>query len=141
MPDPRDSPYEAMVLRISRLERELIALRTSKERITVLNQTTLAQITGDTNDYDVGYYDEVRISSDNNRNITGISGGVAGRLLLLRNIGTFNITLVHASVLSLAQNRIFIGGSTNLVMAPLSTGTNTYALLSYGTAWNVVFST
>jgi hypothetical protein len=69
---------------------------------------TPAQITADQNDYAPASLDvasTLRLSSDAARNLTGLTGGVDGRLMILVNIGAFAITLKNASASSSAENR------------------------------------
>lgn len=75
------------------------------------------QITGNVNNYEpndavaptnlLGRYSLVwKLSTDTERNITGIAGGFDGKLLILLNEGDHNIILKHASASSIAANRI-----------------------------------
>lgn len=68
-----------------------------------------AQLTADQNDYNpsaLGYW---RLTSDALRTITGIAGGVDGRLLIIVNVGSNGITFAHQSASSAAANRIIAG--------------------------------
>lgn len=47
----------------------------------------------------------VRISTDASRNITGLAGGVTGRIISLVNTGAFNLVLKNQSASSTAANR------------------------------------
>lgn len=69
--------------------------------------TTPAQITANQNDYGALIHSGcvLRLSSDAARNITGMTGGFEGRVVIIHNVGSFNITLVDESVLSSAANR------------------------------------
>lgn len=51
----------------------------------------------------------VRMSSDASRSITGLTGGGDGRLLVLRNVGSFDLMLKDASASSAAANRFALG--------------------------------
>jgi hypothetical protein len=69
---------------------------------------TPAQITANQNDYaPAGHADAFmfRLSADASRNITGLQGGTDGRIVVLTNVGTQNITLTDDDVLSTAANR------------------------------------
>lgn len=76
--------------------------------------STVAQITGNQNDYDPGDAGILRLSSDATRSITGISGGAAGRTLLLYNAGAYRINFPFNSGSSSAANRFTALGSTML---------------------------
>lgn len=58
-----------------------------------------------------------RLTTDASRNITGITGGTDGRVLLLLNVGSSDIVLVHDST-STAANRFFLGQSLNVTLNP-----------------------
>lgn len=74
---------------------------------------TPAQITSNTDDYNptgLSSASVLRLSTDASRNLTGIVGGADGRLLVLLNVGSFNIVLVNDAT-STAANRFLLGGS------------------------------
>lgn len=50
--------------------------------------------------------------------LTGIAGGAAGRILILHNVGSFNLTLPDESASSTAANRFAISGTMGLVLRP-----------------------
>lgn len=82
-----------------------------------------AQITVDQNDYNpanLATATQLSVDLNANRIITGIAGGVAGRILLLYNASLFYLTLAHQSASSVAANRFFNPGQMALVMPPLS---------------------
>ncbi len=69
---------------------------------------TPIQITGNVNDYfppSLNATNVLRLSSDAARNVTGLAGGVPGRILLLLNVGSNTITLINGSSSSLPGNR------------------------------------
>lgn len=73
-----------------------------------------AQITSSQNDYsptDLAIADEMRISSDAARTITGMSGRPGGLTMIIENIGSFSITLSEQDVLSVATNGFRNGAS------------------------------
>ena len=82
--------------------------------------TTPAQITANRNDYalDIATSDIFRISSDAARNITGITAGLFdGHAILLRNVGSFAITLRHQDAASAAANRIISPWAGDVVIS------------------------
>lgn len=96
-----------------------------------------AQITSDQNDYNPASLSTVnvlRINTDASRNITGLAGGVDGRLLFWWNVGSFNSILVNESASSSAANRFaFVN---DLLLVP-----NEGALLRYdgvSSRWRLV---
>jgi hypothetical protein len=56
----------------------------------------------------------LRLSTDASRNITGIAGGVSGRILKLINVGTNPIVLKNADANSTAANRFDMGADVTL---------------------------
>lgn len=82
---------------------------------------TADQITADTNNYNPleGLNEAVilRISSDAARSITGLEGGLAGRAILVENVGSFTITFSGDSASSGAENRF----ASTLTLAAEST--------------------
>ncbi len=67
-----------------------------------------ASITASQNDYaPTGFATAflIRLTSNNNWNITGLAGGAAGRIVILVNIGAFQITLTPEDAASTAANR------------------------------------
>ena len=80
---------------------------------------TPTQITGDQNDYNpanLSTANTLRLSSDASRNITGLQGGAAGRLLLVHNVGAQNIVLKDESGSSSAANRFAL--TADMTMTP-----------------------
>jgi hypothetical protein len=80
-----------------------------------------AQITADQNDYNPASLSTAGILQLNGSavwNITGLQGGAAGRLILLRNEGAFNLQLAHLSASSLAANRFSLPLAANYVIEP-----------------------
>src|SRR3990167_2263510 len=84
---------------------------------------TPAQITANQNNYNpTGYgdtYSILRLASDAARNITGLLVPTAitdGKVVIIFNVGGFNITLVDESASSTAANRFAL--SAGIVIAP-----------------------
>lgn len=78
---------------------------------------TPAQITSNQNDYAPTGHADVsvfRLSTDAARNITGLAGGASGRVVLIRNVGSFNINLV-SDTSSSAANRFDLGTTPYLL--------------------------
>lgn len=85
------------------------------------NENTPTQLTADQNNYVPGNYDVLRLSGNAARNITGIRNGTKGRRLRIFNVGSYPITLVHASSSSLAANRFKFSNAKDAVIPPAST--------------------
>lgn len=76
-----------------------------------------SQITSNQNDYSptgLSTATVLRLTSDASRNITGIAGGADGRVLVLFNVGSFDIVLKDASGSSTAANRLAFGADLTI---------------------------
>jgi hypothetical protein len=84
-----------------------------------LNDISPTQIVANQNDYaPTGHATAVifRVSSDAPRSITGLAGGTDGRIVIIHNIGAFDITFTNQDVLSLVGNRFLF--ATNVTIEP-----------------------
>lgn len=71
-----------------------------------------AQFTANTDNYALGNVTALRVSTDASRNLTGMTGGVAGRFLILLNVGAQPIVIVNDAT-STAANRFLLASGTN----------------------------
>jgi len=87
---------------------------------------TPAQITSNQNDYNPTGFNNggspagasiLRLSSDASRDITGLVGGVSGRLLIISNVGTNDIVLKHQNTGSTAANRFIFQAASDLTLS------------------------
>lgn len=86
--------------------------------VSLMSEGTASQITSNQNNYapfDPDAYSSWRIESDAARDITGIAGGFAGRILILHNFGSNTITLKDSSGSSTAANRFDLVADLALV--------------------------
>ena len=88
--------------------------------------TSPAQLSANTNNYDPGDANVLRLSASGAINLTGITRGDESRLLTLVNVGTNTITLKNQDANSSAQNRIIGLGAADFALAA-----NVSALLWY----------
>lgn len=126
---------------IRTLIQEVEALKREQKRVaalvplySILSTNIPAQLTADQNNYDPGNYDVLFLSSNASRTITGISGGVTGRLLWINTFGANNVVLAHNSASSLAANRLSCHTAANITLTPRKAAT----LLYTGSIWNVI---
>lgn len=97
-----------------------------------------SQITADQNDYNPGGLSSTSIlslNSDAARTITGLAGGAAGRVLILRNHGGFAITLKHESSSSTGVNRFYLPNGSDFVLDSENALILTYPLA--GDRWKI----
>jgi len=76
-----------------------------------------AQITADKNNYDptdLAKASVLRLTSDASRTITGLAGGVDGRVLTILNVGSNPIVLSNQNTSSTAGNRFAIGANLTI---------------------------
>ena len=73
------------------------------------NTTVVTDVTGSLNDYAIPNYSTIRLNPTASTTITGFSGGVEGRLVIVINTNATNtLTLSHASSSSQTANRLNI---------------------------------
>jgi len=80
-----------------------------------------ASIGADQNDYSpTGLADatSIRLTASGAYNITGLAGGVGGRMMILHNASAFKLTIVNESSASTAANRFLHTSAQNLVLNP-----------------------
>jgi hypothetical protein len=88
-----------------------------------LIDSTPSQITGDQNNYAGAEGTATsrstvwRLSSDAARNITGIAGGLQGRVLKLVNVGAQNIVIQNQNASSTDVNRVITGTGADITLA------------------------
>ncbi len=80
-------------------------------------EKTVVEITADQNNYDPGIGVAIRLLSDASRTITGLTGGVDGRRLLLINAGSNDIVFANQSASSQEVNRIITGTGASVTVA------------------------
>jgi hypothetical protein len=71
-----------------------------------VKQATVTTLSADVNDYALGAGASFRISSDASRTVTGIAGGVDGRIAEVVNVGVNPVVFAHDSTSSVAANRV-----------------------------------
>lgn len=79
--------------------------------------STPATITSNQNNYSTGNAYVLRLSSNASRNITGFANGVNGRLLLVVNVGSFDIVLQNQNTNSAVANRIITGYGADMTLS------------------------
>lgn len=81
-----------------------------------IQENSPSQITADQNDYAIGDYSVLRLSTDASRTITGFAGGTQGRILIVFNVGSNALVLANQSASSTATNRIITGHGANITV-------------------------
>jgi hypothetical protein len=100
----------------------------------VVTPTSLA---ADQNDWSIGTGDIFRVAGTAARNITGIAAGTSGLAILLVNVGSFALTLKHASASSTAANRFTVPWAGDCILA--ASGGNAVLVYDSTTAtWRVL---
>lgn len=101
-----------------------------------------AQITSNQNDYSpsgLSGASVLRLNTDAARSITGLAGGSKGRLLIVHNVGSYDITLSDESGSSTAANRFALAGDVLIqpdrsVILQYDSTTSRWRALAGGTA-------
>lgn len=127
---------ENILKRLGRLESQATGLQAQLPLFTILNVNEPAQITANQNNYDPGDYDLLHINTDASRTITGFTGGVEGRVLIIHLIGTNNVVLANLSASSDVGNRIVTQSGANLTITPR----NAVFMVYRDTQWRILFS-
>jgi hypothetical protein len=90
---------------------------TLAEDLNLTGDISPSQITADQNDYNptgLSTASTLRLNSDASRNITGLSGGADGRVVLIYNVGSNNVVLKDESASSSAANRFALSGDITI---------------------------
>lgn len=83
-----------------------------------------AQITANQNNFnptDLAGAAILRLNSDASRTITGLAGGADGRVVVIENVGSFDIVLADEDSGSTAANRFALSGSITLLADTVAT--------------------
>lgn len=107
-----------MTRELESLKREVRRLSAQRPLFEVLNETTPTQFSANQNNYAAGDFDALRLSSNAARDLTGIAGGVKGRVMTLQNVGSNNIILRSESSSSSAANRLVGAGGSDVWLVP-----------------------
>jgi hypothetical protein len=98
---------------------------------------TPSSLAADQNDWAIGTGDVFRVAGTAARNITGIAAGTSGLAILLVNVGSFALTLKHASTSSTAANRFTVPWAGDCILA--ASGGNAVLVYDSTTAtWRVL---
>jgi len=115
------------------MPRGISRLRQAEKQNTLILQTfTKTALAADVNDYDLSVGACFNIGATGaDRTITGILGGIEGRVIELVNYLTFNLLFPNESLLSVAGNRFVTPDGSTYVLGP-----NKSIILSYNNAVN-----
>jgi len=121
--DPADIAASADNQVLQRIAGALLfsALDTIPEDLSLIGIISPASIGANQNDYNPAGLSTatiVRLTSSNSFSITGLQGGTAGRVILLVNIGSFNLSLANESASSTAANRFTFSVSSATDIQP-----------------------
>lgn len=117
------------------MTREIEFLKTEVKRLASLtplfavkNQNLVEDVTANQNNYTLGNYDMIFLNPTANRTIRGITGGVKGRLLFIRNTSQTGSTLTftHQDAAATAGNKITTASLGSIVLGVRQTAIFTY---------------
>lgn len=109
--------YVAALSRWQIIGRADLGITTLPEDFALTGDITPTQITADQNNYNptgLSTASRLRLSSDASRNITGLTGGADGRVMMIVNTGSNAIVLKDGSASSTAANRFDFGADVTL---------------------------
>lgn len=101
----------------------------------VVNSPT--SLSADQNNYSLPSADIVRLTSSAARNLTGFAAGSSGQIVLLINVGSYDITIKHESTSSTAANRVTVPWAGDCVLSA-SGGAVTIVYDATSSRWRVV---
>lgn len=81
-----------------------------------ITENSPAEITAAQNNYAIGNYTVLRLSTDASRAITGFTGGFRGRILIIINVGAQDIVFANNSASSAAGNKIITGTGADVTI-------------------------
>lgn len=137
-----DQIIRDMLKKINDLEKELqrVAALTPLYQIWSSNEPT-AITTSPQNAYAPGDYGFVAITATTAVLLNGLTGGLDGRLMLIRvSGGSSNITLVHNSGSAATANKIFTYTGANIVLTARQAALLLYDSVGGTTGWLVLMS-
>lgn len=88
-----------------------------KESKMILPPATPTTLGANANDYDAGLTVWARISASTTVSITGLLGGIDGRVLILTNVGAQTVTITNQDAASAAANRVITYNGLSIVLA------------------------
>jgi hypothetical protein len=95
-----------------------------------LRLTTKSEASSNIDNYNIGAGTYFRLSNSIALTITGVSGGYNGKMLIITNVGSTNITLTHLGAGSLAANRFYMSTAASVILQPNHTITFIYDSVS-----------
>lgn len=113
-----DSVLLSLIKRVDYIQSILRKVTVNLPLFDIANENTPTQLTTDQNNYVIGNYDVLQISSDKDVNITGLRGGVKGRFLEILNAGDNRISFLDDDTNSDAENRIATPYNETIVILP-----------------------
>jgi hypothetical protein len=117
--------FASALLWVAAFGQNLVSDLTVQRTVTATGIISPAQLTANTDNWAPTNFSKtltVRLSTDASRNLTGLAGGAAGRIVTLENIGSQNLVLKNASSSSTVGNRFALAadytlaGSTHVVL-------------------------
>lgn len=127
-----------MIQRIAQLEIEQKRLASLRPLFNIANVSVDIALTTNQNNYDPSTYDVLYITTTGTITMSGIAGGVHGRMLFIHNLsGT--LQLLHNSASSTSTNRIFTRDAATLSILNRETALLTYYVKPTG-FWRVTLT-
>jgi len=91
-----------------------------------LRAGTLPELTSNINNYNIGVQSFVRMTTDASHTISGFINGSDGQMVILTNVGGFDIVLLNQNVGSIASNRFLFSTGADITLGANHTITLIY---------------
>lgn len=121
----QDQIYMRLTKQVNDIWSALRRVTVSLPLFDIANENTVALSSGQ-NNYIIGNYDLLRLSSTQKIIMTGLKGGIKGRFLRIFNVGSYPIILSHQDALSDAENRFQFSNGQDASVPPNSNVTLYY---------------
>lgn len=133
-----DQIIRDMIQKLTQLEREQKRLASLRPLFHIANVSVDIALTTNQNNYDPSTYDHLYITTTGTITMSGIVGGVHGRMLYIHNLGG-TLQLLHNNAGSTSTNRIFTRDGLTLSILNRETTLLTYYVKPTG-FWRVTLT-
>jgi len=115
-----DDTILRLIKRVDEIAAALRRVTVNLPLFDIANQNTPDQLSADQDNYVIGNYDLLRLTSSSTITITGLKGGIKGRFLRIFNVGNYPITLAHQDASSDSENRFKFSNGQDAPIPPSS---------------------
>lgn len=138
-----DEIIHELIKRITIMEREVQRLSSLNPLYEILNSSSVVPvISANQNNYDPGDYDSLNLDPTSTFSVSGFTGGVLGRRLMIRNASNTlsSLSILHEGAGSTATNRIRTQTAGTLTLTARNSMLMEYMATAVGNRWVILFS-